>query len=283
MKLTKNLSLRRIIIVVLSILLLGFCIYMFNKNMEISKLENFDVTKHNVKHQMFKECPTTLVQDGAKYLLFNDNLPEEEGVNPLQLDGLDDYLGFLEWQRSQGIECPILHVQSSYNTQGEKEFRVKNDPIMNNGHMTTENPNGRLAKHPPTVELVDASRESETYNINQYPGFDPYNQNSGDHTPLDKMFSMTTSDGKSPNPMDSEWGGVEYTRTVMSSDRKRRENGNSKDFEPVFIFEENMNRGYKQGNNKNKNKQTKEAKKEKESEKENMSVRRFKESMRSKQ
>ena len=65
------------------------------------------------------------------------------------------------------------------------------------------------------VPIVDASRDSKVYNVNQYAGFDPYNQNIGDYTPLDKMFSMKTNDGKSVSPMDSSWGGPQYTKQKM--------------------------------------------------------------------
>ena len=71
---------------------------------------------------MFKQCPTTLIQDGSKYLLFNDNLPEEEGVNPLVLDSLDDYLEFLYWQRKQNINCPVLYFTKQYQYTRKKNI-----------------------------------------------------------------------------------------------------------------------------------------------------------------
>ena len=86
--------------------ILGVCMLLFIFGLYFAllpKQENFDVKSYDTNHEMFKQCPTTLIQDGAKYLLFNDNLPEEEGVNPLVLDSLDDYLEFLYWQRKQNI------------------------------------------------------------------------------------------------------------------------------------------------------------------------------------
>ena len=82
----------------------------------------------------------------------------------------------------------------------------------------------KLAANPPMVKLTDASRDSKVYNVNQYAGFDPYNQNIGDYTPLDKMFSMKTNDGKSVSPMDPSWGGPQYTKEKMFKDFEERKN-----------------------------------------------------------
>jgi hypothetical protein len=48
--------------------------------------------------------------------------------------------------------------------------------------------------------------------LNNYTGFDPTNQ---PEPCLDKMFSQTS--GVSPNPMDTNWGGVEYTEKLVES------------------------------------------------------------------
>lgn len=226
--------------------ILGVCMLLFIFGLYFAllpKQENFDVKSYDTNHEMFKQCPTTLIQDGAKYLLFNDNLPEEEGVNPLVLDSLDDYLEFLYWQRKQNINCPVLYLQSNINTQGKKEYRVVNNIEQPEGSNATMK--RKLAANPPMVKLTDASRDSKVYNVNQYAGFDPYNQNIGDYTPLDKMFSMKTNDGKSVSPMDPSWGGPQYTKEKMFKDFEERKNENSKDFHPKYIYEENKNKGYK--------------------------------------
>ena len=61
------------------------------------------------------------------------------------------------------------------------------------------------------------------FNKNLYPGFDPKDQNVGLKTPLDKMYHADPG-GVSPNPMDKNWGGAEYTE-------KRVEAGDYKDDE----------------------------------------------------
>ena len=234
----KGLSERQKTILIVCILLLLFGLYFTM----LPQKESFEPSSYDINNDMFKQCPTTLIQDGSKFLLFNNNLPEEEGVNPLIMDTLDDYLEFLYWQRKQNINCPVLYLQSNINTQGQKEYRVVNNIEQPEGSNLTIKKS--LAKNPPLVQLVDANRESNTYNVNQYPGFDPHNQNIGDHTPLDKIFSMKTNDGKSVSPMDPSWGGPQYTKNKMFNDFQERTNSNSTDFHPKYIYEQNKNKGY---------------------------------------
>uniref|UniRef100_A0A6C0H4U4 Uncharacterized protein n=1 Tax=viral metagenome TaxID=1070528 RepID=A0A6C0H4U4_9ZZZZ len=68
-------------------------------------------------------CPNLLIYKNSKYLLLNTRLKTVPGVNPIVFDDLNDYTKFLEWQKSQGLHCPVLFLQQSYNTQGEKEFK----------------------------------------------------------------------------------------------------------------------------------------------------------------
>ena len=119
----KGLSERQKTILIVCILLLLFGLYFTM----LPQKESFEPSSYDINNDMFKQCPTTLIQDGSKYLLFNNNLPEEEGVNPLIMDTLDDYLEFLYWQRKQNINCPVLYLQSNINTQGQKEYRVVNN------------------------------------------------------------------------------------------------------------------------------------------------------------
>jgi hypothetical protein len=52
------------------------------------------------------------------------------------------------------------------------------------------------------------------YNKNSYPAFDANNQDIGLDTPLDKMFHENES-SVSPNPMDTNWGGPEFTDQLI--------------------------------------------------------------------
>jgi hypothetical protein len=47
------------------------------------------------------------------------------------------------------------------------------------------------------------------------PGFDPKDQYIGLTTPLDKIYNQSYN-GVSPNPMDTNWGGAEFTENLVN-------------------------------------------------------------------
>ena len=44
-------------------------------------------------------CPNLLIQKGTKYYLYNSNIAQVPGVNPIEFNNLEEYTEFLEWQR----------------------------------------------------------------------------------------------------------------------------------------------------------------------------------------
>ena len=135
--------------------------------------------------------------------LFNSKLAEIPGVNPIKFNGLEDYVEYLDWQRSQKVNCPVLYLQHSYDAQGNAEYKQRPSPTELQGGL------------PPVLleqsfsnesKLLDSNRNDPPYNKNSYPGFDPDNQYIGLDTPLDKMYNQNF-DGISPNPMDSNLAG----------------------------------------------------------------------------
>ena len=67
------------------------------------------------------------------------------------------------------------------------------------------------------VKIEDASRENTSYNTNMYAGFDPTNQYVGVYTNIDEIHTSTSYSELSDNPMDSNWGGVYYTKDAVDS------------------------------------------------------------------
>jgi hypothetical protein len=63
--------------------------------------------------------------------------------------------------------------------------------------------------------LTDATRNDPPYNQNSLPGFDASSQYVGATTPLDTMNQIQQSKGVSPNPMDDNWGGTNYTQELV--------------------------------------------------------------------
>lgn len=82
----------------------------------------------------------------------------------------------------------------------------------------TQNPVDQSNNIVPTPFMVqDANRDDLTYNTNMYAGFDPTSQYVGVYTNLDKIHESTSYSELSDNPMDSNWGGVLYTKDAVDS------------------------------------------------------------------
>ena len=174
------------------------------------------------KNKASYRCPNILYQKGTEYFLYNSKIAKVPGVNPLQLQNLEEYVEFTEWQRRQGIKCPILYVQEAYDTQGNTVYKARPSPTDMHGgipdlNLNLDNKNTTTDLMPMAndeAKLLDAGQDDQPYNKNSYPGFDGNNQYIGLETPLDKMYNETTST-VSPNPMDTNWGGAKYTQSLV--------------------------------------------------------------------
>lgn len=157
-------------------------------------------------------CPNVLIQKGSDFYLYNSKLAKVPGVNPLQFKSLEEYVEFTDWQRSQGIRCPVLYLQEVYDTQGNAVYKARPSPTNLSGG-TPDTP-AAMQYQQPVTKLFDAGRDDQPYNQNSYPAFDPQDQYIGLNTPLDKMYH---EGGVSPNPMDPNWGGEDYTQQLVDS------------------------------------------------------------------
>lgn len=178
-------------------------------------------------------CPNLLIQKDSKFYLYNSKLAQVPGVNPIEFDNLEEYTEFLDWQRSQGIRCPVLYLQSTYDAQGNAVYKVRPSvsepqfglppsaaapmgiasqvsPIMES---SLGDPNA-LAYPNPTL-LVDATRNDPPYNKGSYPAYDESSYYIGTTTPLDMMDVSQEQAQVSPNAMDPNWGGAEYTQSLL--------------------------------------------------------------------
>jgi hypothetical protein len=174
-------------------------------------------------------CPDLLIQKGSKIYLYNSKLAQVPGVNPIEFENLEDYTEFLDWQRSQGIRCPVLYLQESYDAQGSSIYKIRpsilepqgglpssiasssGKPIMESSLGT--NPN--TISYPNPTLLVDATRNDHPYNTNSYPAYDQSSYYVGKTTPLDMMNINEEKKSVSANPMDSNWGGHNYTQGLI--------------------------------------------------------------------
>jgi hypothetical protein len=162
----------------------------FNNETESNILEGYI----NPTNKGFK-CPDVLVQKGKRFFLYNSKLAKVPGVNPIEFQNLEDYTEFIDWQRSQGIRCPVLFLQFSYNAQGDPTYKIRPSPTDLQGGLPS-NPasyiNNNIPKDMPDIisssdEVLSSSNEEE--------------RNSG------LLYS--------PNAMDSNWGGIEYTNNLI--------------------------------------------------------------------
>ena len=151
-------------------------------------------------------CPDILVQKGSEIWLKNSKLAEIPGVNPVVFRNLEEYTRFVEWQRSRNLECPVLFLQQSFDAQNDSVYQVKRAP-----ELLIDTTRGNSDK------LVDATRGNPPYNNNTYPAMDPHNQAIGRPTVLDVYGDVGETYELSPNPMDPNWGGAEYSMAAVNA------------------------------------------------------------------
>ena len=151
-------------------------------------------------------CPSLLVKRGSDIFLYTDMEAQGE---PMRFRSLEEYITYVENQRAQGIDCPILALQE--------------EAIYGEGQ--------GIAQHN-VAPVIDSNDDRNT---GQYPGFDPIGLQIGTYTKLDAIHDSTAWSGVSDNPMDLNWGGVQHTQQAVDSG-KYIENQVSK---PVYFTPKN--------------------------------------------
>lgn len=153
--------------------------------------ENFDTNN----------CPNLLIQKGSEIHLVNTNKATVPGVNPVKFKNLEEYVEYMEWMQANNIKCPVLYLQQTYNTQGERGYRILPDPLDPQAGLPSNVTNGIAIE--PVSKLLNADRDDPPLNSNNYPGFDSQNQYNGLFTPIDQI-ECTEQDGVD-NPMCGNW------------------------------------------------------------------------------
>jgi len=198
----------RIIIIIFLILVFLAGMYNYSNNdnsKQIKKQKNRHVRFSEGLQDKKARCPNMLVKKGNMLFLFNTTDPQDEP--PLQFNNLEEYVAYLENQRAQGLICPILFLQQENDVQGNDVYRIRPSIFDQQGGMS-----------PLTVApIIDSNRSSQKYNLNNYPGFDPYGLQTGVFNKLDEIHYSTEKAALSDNPMDSNWGGVEFTQNSVES------------------------------------------------------------------
>jgi hypothetical protein len=126
-------------------------------------------------------CPNILVQNGNQIFLYNSKKVNVPGVNPIKFNHLDEYVEFMEWQKSQNINCPVLFLQHSFDANGFDSYRIRPD---------IQEPEG---------------------------GLNPYNELKEDV--IIDHDTLTDLSFDEVNPMSDEWKGQEATeKAVLEGD-----------------------------------------------------------------
>lgn len=214
------------ILAILFVFLFGL-FYYSNSFKIYEKLTN----KSEEKQSSDYKCPNMLIEKDGKILLFNSNLAGVPGVNPIQFNSLEEYSEFIEWQKSQNINCSILYLQYTTDTQNNDLLQIKPSLFENSGGLSSTKSSTLYGKKSKDYfeknKILDATLDSTPnsnikFNSGMYSGFDQYNQNVGLDTPLDFLYNEKTP--LSRNPMDPNWGGKEYTKKALHhGDYKDRE------------------------------------------------------------
>lgn len=148
------------------------------------------------------KCPKVLIKKGEQLILYDDTDKEIT-----KFTGLDEYIEYLKNERARGLSCPVLFLQQENDTQGRDVYRVRPSIFDQQGGMTPVD----------IAPIIDSNRNSKIYNVNNYPGFDPLGLQNGVYNQLDAVHDSTENTKTSDNPMDTNWGGVEFTQEVIDS------------------------------------------------------------------
>ena len=85
-------------------------------------------------------CPNMLVRKGEKLHLINTRALKVPGVNPIIFNNLEEYEDYFKFQKSQGINCPVLYFQETYDAQNRAGYRLLANPLEPHGGLNLTKP-----------------------------------------------------------------------------------------------------------------------------------------------
>ena len=150
-----------------------------------------------------KSCPSVLIQKDNKIYMYYKGEPEVPGMNPVIFDNLEEYSEYVEYLRSKGRHCPVLFLREQNSANGGTEYKIYPSPSDKEVSLSYIDKNAFNRER----NLIDANMIN---NPGHTAGYDPSGFDNGVETPLDKMYH--SREAKSDNAMDTNWGGVEYSR-----------------------------------------------------------------------
>ena len=139
-----------------------------------------------------KECYDLLVKKGNFVFLYNSKLAYVPGINPLQFNNLEEYTEYIQWERANGINCPVLFLQHEYDAQNNSTYKLRPSLDNQQGGLNTISCNAHETKEE-VQKKVAAFNDVLT------------------HVDLESDENKD----KSANAMDTNWGGAKYARELV--------------------------------------------------------------------
>lgn len=179
--------------------------------------------------QIPSSCPNVLIQNGSKFFLYNTTRMDVPGVNPIEFENLEEYVEFIKYQKKMGMNCPILYLQQSMGVQGNMEYRLRPDVLEPQAGLNPMLPSQMTSITPYERKMAnDNLAQTIAHNLSTSP---PMSQNDIKNLDLTKSTlglsnsSRCTGEndapplvqGKSPDPMQENWGGLAFSEKLVDS------------------------------------------------------------------
>ena len=149
------------IIIILLIFLAGLHFYLNNNGLNLYGIEGMTSDMNsNSNSNKTSTCPDMLIQHGVRFYLYNSKLAKVPGVNPIEFNNLEEYNAFTKWQRIEGLRCPILYLQHSYNTQGESTYKIRPNVNEISGGLPSSMPSRETSLMPSGEPLKQGTQPS---------------------------------------------------------------------------------------------------------------------------
>lgn len=139
-----------------------------------------------------KDCYDLLVKKGNHVFLYNSSLSYVPGVNPVQFNNLEEYTEYVQWERANGINCPVLFLQHEYDAQNNSNYKLRPSLDNQQGGLNSTSCNADEKKD--LDKKVTAFNEVLT------------------HIDLEDDVNKE----KTANAMDTNWGGAKFARELVS-------------------------------------------------------------------
>jgi hypothetical protein len=145
------------------------------------------------------KCPTTMIKDGQRILVYDPKLAKVPGVNPIVFNNLDEYKEYVKWQKKNKLNCPILFLEKTFDTQGNEMYQIKQS-------FDTDIPTGAMNHSLPVINKTTTAinllnKDDSYFNSNSYPPY-PYDKDNQEIGNVGKSEIILYPNSENLNPID---------------------------------------------------------------------------------